>query len=130
MPENLQLVKDRLKTLSAEVAAGGVGHMPAWDEDDVVISPNHPLPSDDHGHYPTNRWVITSFTWELSWLFHRLRDAFGPAVQIRSSYVFFGRLADSANRYLAATDPKKQTARDLLLAVLDEARAMSEEMGR
>lgn len=129
MPTDTQSVTSCLDRLVKEVSAGGIGHMPAWDSDDVVITPIHPMPSDDHGFYPTNRWVVTQHTWELSWLLHRLENAFGQSIQVRSRYVFFGRLADRANAYLGYTPAKQQTAKALLLTVLTEARLMADELG-
>ena len=128
MPLDAQTITSRLDRLLDEVSAGIIGQTPPWDSDDVIITPMHPRPSDDCDFYPTTRWVVTQHAWELNWLLHRLKDAFGQAIEIRSRYVFFGRLADAANWYLAATPPRDQTAKTLLQAVMTEARKMADEL--
>jgi hypothetical protein len=124
-----QKILARLKNLRAEVAAGSIMHSPLWNDADVWIGQHRPRQTDPYGFAPTNRWVVTEFPWELSWLFERAGDAFGPAVTLRTRYVFYGKLADAANQYLDSHPKKEQTARDLLLSVIDEALAMAEELG-
>jgi hypothetical protein len=85
------------------------------------------LAADPFGFRPTNRFVITEHPWELSWLFGRIAEAYGPALGFRSRYVFFGSLADSANRYLHNNPGYQEDARGLLLAVLDEADGLASE---
>jgi hypothetical protein len=83
---------------------------------------------DSRGFYSEPRYVVTPFALELSWLFERLRDAFYAEKRLDScsKYEFFGRLANSANRFLqASTSP---TPRLLCGYVLDEAFAIYNEM--
>lgn len=123
-----ELVTAGLKTLRAEVLAGMIKVLPVWVEHDVVITSKRPLVADPFGFRPTNRYVITEYPWELSWLFTRIAEAFGPAVGIRSQYVFFGRLADAANRYLHANPGPQSDCKELLLKVLDEADGLASEI--
>lgn len=134
--ETIKLVAG-LRTLRAEVLAGMIKHAPAWNDADVCICRARPPAADPFGFRPTNRYVVTEFQWELSWLFGRIGEAFGPLMQFRTKYVFYGRLADAANRYLRTIEPKKPAARTasgdsspgpLLLSVLNEADLMAEEV--
>jgi hypothetical protein len=118
----------RLLKLRAEVQAGLIGHTPVWNDADVCICQKRPLEADPFGFRPTNRYVVTRFPWALSWLFARLTDTFGPRVGLRTRYVFYGRLADAANRYLGETKPDDECSKELLLAVLEEADAIAQEL--
>jgi hypothetical protein len=123
-----ELITARLKKLRAEVMAGMIKHAPAWDSDDVIIGRTRPLEADPFGFRPTNRFVITEHRWELSWLFARIAEDFGPVVDIRSKYVFFGSLADAANRHLRADAKPEPDCKGLLLAVLNEADGLATEI--
>jgi|GEM_PF-3137732 len=65
--------------------------------------------------------ILTRHARPLSWLFFALRVdsrlTGGPGAEC----IFFGRLADAANAYLAAHQPEEEDWRPLLLTVLQEA---------
>lgn len=99
-----------------------------WGGADVVISRKVPPKQSERGFYPEPRYVITSYSFELSWLFERLRNAFYAEERIDgcSKIEFFGRLANAANRCIQrSTVP---TANILCAAVLHEAFAIYDEM--
>ena len=99
-----------------------------WGGADVVITKTKPPKSTGEQFYPDPRYVVTEFSFELSWLFKQLFEAFISENRINgaSKIEFFGRLANSANRYLSKTENIKPNL--LLAAVLHEAFAVYEEM--
>jgi hypothetical protein len=78
--------------------------------------------------YPEPRYVVTDYSFELSWLFEALRDAFYAEARLDScsKIEFFGRLANAGNRFLRRSS--LPTAHQLCAAVLHEAYAIYEEM--
>lgn len=65
--------------------------------------------------------ILTRHARLLSWLFFELRQDSRLTGGPWAERVFFGRLADAANAFLAAHQPEEADARPLLLAVLREA---------
>lgn len=100
----------------------------AWGGADVVIALQETKKTDSDGFYPAPRYVVTEFTFELSWLFESLRDIFYDANLLDNcaKIEFFGRLANAANRYLFRE--KLITAKGLLVAVLHEGYAILDEI--
>jgi hypothetical protein len=110
---------DELKDL---VLMGKIGVARDWGGADVVIGPPpRPVPTVD-GFYPDPDYVATKHHRELSWLFEQLRDLFTPYVDFMNKYEFYGRLADSANRFITKSGDDEQT--EVLRAVLHEADSM------
>ncbi|MGE3978793.1 MAG: hypothetical protein AB7F94_14570 [Nitrospira sp.] len=99
-----------------------------WAGADVVISMKAPHKQVAGGFYPEPRYVITSYSFELSWLFERVRDAFYIEERIDgcSKAEFFGRLANAANRCMQRS--KVLTVHILCAAILHEAFAIYDEM--
>ena len=99
-----------------------------WRGADVIITNQTPPKSDKNNFYPEPRYVVTEFCYELSWLFEKLRDAFYAEDRLDgcSKIEFFGRLANTANRYIKKN--KKIMSKDLCIAVLKEAFSIYEEM--
>jgi hypothetical protein len=98
----------------------------AWGGADVVIA-RKPPQKVEGGFYPEARYVVTPHSFELSWLFEALRDAFYAESRLDScsKIEFFGRLANAANRFLQRSS--HPTAHHLCSAVLHEAFAIYEE---
>lgn len=118
---------DELHRLEQELSTK---HLPRarreWGGADVVIT--RKLPKKTEGDfYPEPRYVITNYSFELSWLFEALKDAFYAEARLDScsKIEFFGRLANAANRFLHRS--KHPTAHHLCAAVLHEAFAIYEE---
>jgi hypothetical protein len=99
-----------------------------WGGADVVISHKTPPKSEKGGFYPDPRYVITEYSFELSFLFEKLRDAFYAEKRLDgcSKIEFFGRLANAANRCIKRSG--SLTSRNLYAAVLHEAFAIYDEM--
>ena len=111
-----------LEKLMDLVLTGKSGVSRDWGGADVVIGPPpRPVPTAD-GFYPDPDYVATEHHRELSWLFEQLRDLFSPYIDFINKYEFYGRLADSANRFITKYGDEKQ--RDVLHAVLHEADSM------
>lgn len=123
---NLSTSIARLKEISSEVAAGNIGIAQPWQGADVIITEALPvIPADSF--YPAPRFIVTEHVEQLSWLFEKARDAFiGLDGYGFWKEEFFGRLGNSANRYLKRHE--QPTAEALLLAVLHEAFCIAEEM--
>ncbi|MEW6600599.1 MAG: hypothetical protein AB1499_06475 [Nitrospirota bacterium] len=88
------------------------------DQPFLVISPQNSV--------PRRRAVITEFSEELSWLFHRLRIIFSGRIDYISKYDFYGSLAQSAIDYLEKNKESKDM-RPLLLAVVNTAKGLLDE---
>ena len=113
---------DKLTHLREQVLTGAYGIARDWGGADVVIGPPpRPVPTAD-GFYPDYDYVATKHHRELSWLFEQLRDLFSPHIDFINKYEFYGRLADSANRFITKFGDEIQ--RDVLYAVLHEANSM------
>ena len=128
MSADVEMIRQGLRKLAGQVLEGRWSTAPSWQGADVLISAEAPSPLPADAFYPPPRAVVTRHVAELSWLFERLRDAFMPALDGASKIEFFGRLANTANRYLATAEEKKQSVRDLLLSVLHEAHSVVDEM--
>ena len=115
-------LKDQLTRLRNQVLAGAIGTARDWGGADVVIGPPpRPVPTAD-GFYPDRDYVATKHHRELSWLFEQLRDLFVPYIDYMNKYEFYGRLADSANRFIVKYGDEEQ--RNVIQAVLHEAESM------
>jgi hypothetical protein len=88
------------------------------DQPFLVISPQNSI--------PRRRAVITEFSEELSWLFHRLRIIFSGRIDYISKYDFYGSLAQSAIDYLQKNKDSKDR-RPLLLEVVKTAKGLLDE---
>jgi hypothetical protein len=111
-----------LEKLADLVLTGKSGVSRNWGGAGVLIGPPpRPVPTAD-GFYPDPDYVATNHHRELSWLFEQLRDLFSPYIDFINKYEFYGRLADSANRFI--TKFGDETQRDVLQAVLHEADSM------
>ena len=99
-----------------------------WGGADVIITRKTPSKSAGGGFYPEPCYVVTAYSFELSFLFEKLRDAFYAEERIDgcSKIEFFGRLANAAN--LCIKRSKSLTSHRLYAAVLHEAFAIYEEM--
>ena len=118
-----------LDKLDSRIASGRLGRAKPRGGADIIISTTRPPPSDPPGFYPDKEYVVTPFVSELSWLFESLRDVFGKAIDFANKDAFYGRLAAAADRYSASRAPETQTAKDLLGAVLKEAKQMAGDFG-
>jgi hypothetical protein len=91
-----------------------------WGGAEIIITQRAPSEnSDDPYHNPV--YVITKYSFELSWLFEKLRDTFNAdeIYNSYSKYEFFGRLAKAANLFLQQS--KSLSEHSLCAAVLHEA---------
>ena len=111
-----------LEELTELVLSQKVGVSRDWGGADVVIGPPpRPVPTVD-GFYPDPDYVATKHHRELSWLFEQLRDLFAPYIDFMNKYEFYGRLADSANRFISTSGDEVQ--QDVLQSVLHEANSL------
>ena len=85
-----------------------------WLGDDVIVISSQ-------NTEPRRRAVITEYSRELSWLFHRLKRIFSGRIDYISKYDFYGTLAQSAIDYLENNKENKD-AKALLLAVLNTSK--------
>ena len=100
-----------------------------WGGADVVIGASPPPES--KGWWSNNDIsIVTPYCKELSWLFIELRDIFyeTPLIDYLNKYEFFGRLADSASKYMESVDDGIGNREVLLLAVHNEAEIILKEM--
>ena len=100
-----------------------------WGGADVVIGASPPPKS--KGWWSNNDIsIVTPYCKELSWLFIELRDIFyeTPLIDYLNKYEFFGRLADSASKYMESVDDGIGNREVLLLAVHNEAEIILKEM--
>jgi hypothetical protein len=115
---------ERLEKIIAELPLPRASR--EWGGADVVIS-RKPRRKRIEG-YSEPRYVVTPYSFELSWLFECLRDAFYAEGRLNgcSKIEFFGRLANAAIRCIQRTTAL--TASILCAAVLHEAFAIFGEM--
>ena len=100
-----------------------------WGGADVVIGASHPPES--KGWWSNNDIsIVTPYCKDLSWLFIELRDIFyeTPLIDYLNKYEFFGRLADSASKYMESADDGIGNREILLLAVHNEAEIILKEI--
>lgn len=100
-------VKETMGLLADIIASGNIPKADrAWAGADVCIVRRVPSKKSD-GFYPEPRYVETKYQLELSWIFFKLKDAFYAEELLDgcSKIEFFGRLANSAIRAIAA-DPE------------------------
>lgn len=123
--ETLEWLKCLEKTLEEP-------HLPksktTWAGADVIVLREKPSDTLNQGFYPDQRYVVTVFSHELSWLIEELRDAFYSSKYLDgcTKVEFFGRLANAANRCIDRTN--NLTEHKLCAAVLHEAFAIFDEM--
>jgi ADP-ribosylglycohydrolase len=115
----LSRIVDRSGTHRAEEPWGGAG---------VVITNSAPKAQQTESFYPEPCYVVTADALELSWAFERLRDIFLPMLNGGSKIEFFGRLANSANRFLNSDGSNLVGSVELVRSVIDEANAIANEM--
>ncbi len=98
-----------------------------WGGADVVID-NKPHEANPNSFYPEPRYVISEFSYEISWLFERLRDAFYTERLLDgcSKIEFFGRLANAANDKLENKD--NVSKQEICLIVVNEAEKIYSEI--
>jgi len=123
-----KFVSSSLKKLSDLIKTGSIGTGEDWVGADVEIHTIEKV--NKNSFYPENRFVLTEFSKELSWLFFQLRDIFykDNLIDFSNKEEFFGRLANAANRYIKRTGTEKIDAKNLLLAVIHEAYCVAEEL--
>ena len=100
-----------------------------WGGADVVIGASPPPES--KGWWSNNDIsIVTPYCKDLSWLFIELRDIFyeTPLIDYLNKYEFFGRLADSASKYMESVDDGIGNREVLLLAVHNEAEIILKEI--
>lgn len=78
----------------------------------------------------SNTYVASPYVVELSWLIESLQIACSDFVDYRNKDAFYGRLADSANRYLTQRTSSHVNAKDICFAVIREAMRLVDEAGR
>lgn len=91
-----------------------------WSGADVVIDNKAHEPV-SNSFYPEPRYVISEFSYEISWLFEKIKDAFYAENLLDgcSKIEFFGRLANSVNEKInKINDVPKQ---ELCITILNEA---------
>ena len=94
----------------------------------MVITSAPPRSAKASNFYPEPRYVVTPSPLELSWAFYSLRDIFSSVLDGASKIEFYGRLANTANRYLARVGADRCSADALVRAVIHEAFVILEEM--
>ena len=100
-----------------------------WGGADVVIGAS-PAPKSKGWWSNNDISIVTPYCKELSWLFIELRDIFyeTPLIDYLNKYEFFGRLADSASKYMESVDDGIGNREILLLAVHNEAEIILKEI--
>ena len=130
MAKSTSDLSHKLDSLASSITGGAIGRAKLWGGADVVVCADPPPPRATPGFYPDPQFVVTPYAAELSWLFVQLRDAFVGAIDYRSKYEFYGRLAGAAERYSAETPSASKSVVGMLSDVVAEARRMAEEIGR
>jgi hypothetical protein len=121
----LKKQKEDLNKLSRFIEKGIIPRADyEWGGADVVITQHIPEKSEKN-FYPDPRYVVTSFSFELSWLFNQLKKIFHHLIDGTTKIEFYGRLANAAIFYLSKGG---KDCKELLFSVLHEAYAMLEEM--
>jgi len=126
MNDEFRAILDGLIDLRGQIRqglAGGAERL--WRGADVVIAEEPPEPSGG-GFFPEPRAVVTPYAHQLSGLFESLRDLFSPVLDGNTKIEFYGRLANAANRFIAAHG--NDDLRGLLEAVVEEAARILDEM--
>jgi len=93
--------------------------MPEWQGADVIITSDFEARS--HGFLDHDLVVRSRHASAITWLFFRLRDAFGEELDASNKYRFFGDLAKAALAVSALSPIEANDARPLLKAILREA---------
>ena len=119
--EDLSKLKELLKKDSLPQAKE------VWRGADVAILLTAPELSEP-GFYPDPEFVVTEHALEVSWFFDQIRDAFynDELIDYMNKYMFFGRMADAANRVIKAV--VNPSAKLICAGVLKEAEIMLNEL--
>ena len=115
--------EDEIKRLKQLILENNIGKAESnWEGTGVIID-NKPRSPD-----PSDKFVITEFSLEISWLFNCLGDVFfkDNLIDYCSKYEFFERLADSANDKL--NNCNNISKQDLCMSVLNEAEKICSEI--
>jgi len=75
----------------------------------------------------SDTYVVSPYVVELSWLIEKLKSICSGFVDYLNKEAFYGRLADSANRYLSQRPEVYRNPKDLCFAVVREASRLVEE---
>lgn len=104
-------------------------HDELWVGADIAIDIKAPPKSDDWWP-PQNRYVVTPYCNQLSWVFFKIRDIMykGELIDAGNKEEFFGALADAATAYIKTTDDGVGACEALLLATNLEAGAILKKM--
>ena len=93
--------------------------LPEWQGADVIITSD--FGAQQPGFLGHDLVVRTRHASALTWLFLRLRDAFGDHLDSTNKYRFFGDLAKAALTHLSASISEAEDARPIMMAVLKSA---------
>jgi len=119
-------MKNKIHVLLSKVETGSIGVASPWQGADVVILKKAPRVSVSN-FYPDPRFVETAYVKELSWLFEQLRDIFSTSEGYGTwKEEFFGRLGNVATKFQSVCP--EGTVKGLLIAVIEEASTMAEEI--
>ena len=99
-----------------------------WGGAGIVIGEKPPPKS--KGWWPDERYLVTPYAKELSWLFIQLRDVFYdiPLIDYFNKYEFFARLLDASEAYVSSVDDGIGNREELLMVVNREADVILKEM--
>ena len=105
------------------------GNKKLWGGADVIIG-RFPVKKSTGWFSNNDKCIVTPFCRELSWLFFELRDIFYKygLIDYSSKYMFFGRLADSAEKYINSKEGEIGNKKDLLMSVRNEAENILKEI--
>jgi len=125
----LRLVQLRLAALEKEIAAATVSEPPPyaptaelWADAGAFVTDDAFALSDSPAARRGELGVLTRHARPLSWLLFALREVRGLGAAPVDEAGLAGRLADTANGFLAAYQPESDDWRPLLLTVVREAR--------
>lgn len=96
-----------------------------WAGAGIVICESLPARQD-----ASDTFVVSPYVVELSWLIDTLKSVCSAFIDYSNKEVFYGRLADAANRYLSQRLPAHHNPKDLCFAVVREAMRVVEEADR
>lgn len=99
-----------------------------WSGAGVVLTVSSPKATVHSSFYGSRRTVITPFAMEATWLLLQLKEVFNGLIDHCSKYEFYGRIANVAERYHRHLDREPETAKDLLIVMLNEAKHILDEM--
>ena len=108
---------------------GYKAHEELWVGADIAIDLKAPPESNDWWP-PQDRYVVTPYCKQLSWLFFKIRDIFyeGTLIDANNKEDFFGALADAAIAYIESTDDKVGDCNNLLIETHTESEKILNEI--